>query len=163
MLISCALMWHKKFLESELLFKVCQGCFSSCLSLLRREGVINTWDSQNTTAAGLTRDIEKLIDSSQIVLILMSTSFLASDDLYKNQMMRAINRQLSGEVVRVIPITVRYIAPGNSSIVPFQKIQGLPRNGKPIEKWQSTDEAWSEVAKEIRQVCEDLQKSTGKH
>ena len=136
------------------------------LTLLKREGVISTWNSQQTTAGlieGAEQEIATRIDSAQIILLLMSTSFLASDDLYKNQMMRAINRQQSGKAVRVIPIAVRYVAPGNPDIVPFQKIQGLPRNGKPIESWRSADEAWAMIAQEIREVCKDLRENTSKY
>jgi hypothetical protein len=72
-------------------------------------------------------------------------------------MTRAIERQKAGEPVRVIPISVRYIAPGDPDKAPdFKKIQGLPRNGRPIESWRSADEAWALIAQEIRDVCKDL-------
>jgi nucleoside phosphorylase len=129
------------------------------LSQLRREGVIRPWHSQQTKlgeAQGREQEIANHIDSAQIILLLMSPSFIASDQLYENEMMRAINRQQSGNAVRVIPITVRHIAPGDPDKTPFQKIQGLPRNGKPIESWRSADEAWATIAQEIRGVCKDL-------
>jgi nucleoside phosphorylase len=129
------------------------------LSQLRREGVIRPWHSQQTKVGegqGREQEIANHIDSAQIILLLMSPSFLASDQLYENEMMRAINRQLSGDAVRVIPITVRHIAPGDPDKTPFQKIQGLPRSGKPIESWRSADEAWALIAQEIRGVCKDL-------
>jgi replicative DNA helicase len=135
-------------------------------ALLRREGTISTWRSQQTKPGKLeTREeqIAEHIDSAHIILLLMSPSFIASDQLYENEMMCAINRQKSGDPVRVIPIAVRYIAPGDPDKTPYQKIQGLPRNGKPIESWRSADEAWALIAQEIRDVCKDLRESTSKH
>jgi hypothetical protein len=138
------------------------------LSLLRREKLINPWHIQQTMVGDAPgrheQEIAEHIDSAQIVLLLMSPSFIASDQLYENEMTRAIERQKAGAPVRVIPIAVRHIAPSDPDRTPdFQKIQGLPRNGRPIEAWRSADEAWSLIAQEIRQVCKDLRKSTEKH
>ena len=115
--------------------------------------------------AGKNREdqIAEYIASAQIILLLMSPSFIASDQLYENEMTRAIARQKSGDPVRVIPIAVRYIAPNDPDKTPeYQKIQGLPRNGRPIESWRSADEVWAQVAGEIREVCKDLRKNSGK-
>jgi TIR domain/Effector-associated domain 1 len=129
------------------------------LSLLRREKLIDLWNSKQTTIGVLGRDqqIAEQIDSAQIILLLMSPNFIASDQLYENEMMRAIDRQKAGDPVRVIPISVRPIDRGASEAThPFQKIQGLPRSGKPVESWRSADEAWALIAGEIREVCKDL-------
>jgi nucleoside phosphorylase len=127
------------------------------LAMLKREGVIRPWYGQQTKVGKAREEqIAEHIASAQIILLLMSPSFIASEQLYENEMMRAINRQRSGDPVRVIPIAVRYIAPGDPDKTPFQKIQGLPRNGKPIESWRSADEAWALIAQEIREVCKDL-------
>jgi len=133
------------------------------LALLKREGVISPWHSQQAKV-GETREqqIANHIDSAQIILLLMSPSFIASDQLYVNEMMRALNRQRAGDAVRVIPIAVRHIALGDPDKTPFQKIQGLPRNGKPIDAWRSADEAWAAIAQEIREVCKDLRGGGGR-
>jgi nucleoside phosphorylase len=133
------------------------------LALLKRDGTIRPWYSQQTQvglAQGWEQEIADHIDSAQIILLLMSPSFIASNQLYDNEMMRAIKRQQSGDAVRVIPIAVRHIAPGDPDKTPFQKIQGLPRNGKPIESWRSADEAWAMIAQEIREVCKNLHDNT---
>jgi hypothetical protein len=44
---------------------------------------------------------------------------------------------------------------------PFQKLQGLPRNGKPIAAWSDPDEAWTEVARGVRELCDQLCKDQG--
>jgi hypothetical protein len=130
------------------------------LSPLKREEVIRPWHKQQIKIGEGEGhgdlEIAKHIDSAQIILLLMSPSFVASDQLYEDQMMRAINRQRSGDPVRVIPIAVRHIAPGDPDKTPYQKIQGLPRNGRPIDTSRNPDEAWALIAQEIRAVCNDL-------
>ena len=77
------------------------------------------------------QEIADHIDSAQIILLLMSPSFIASDQLYENEMMRAINRQESGDAVRVIPIAVRSIAPGDPDKTP------LPKDTGSASQWQA--------------------------
>jgi nucleoside phosphorylase len=136
------------------------------LAQLKRDKTIRPWYSQQTQLGliqGWEQEIAEHIDSAQIVLLLMSPSFIASDQLYENEMTRAIERQKAGDSVRVIPIAVRHIAPSDPDKTPdFQKIQGLPRNGRPIEAWRSADEAWAQIAQEVREVCKALRGSTGK-
>jgi hypothetical protein len=143
------------------------------LTPLKREGIIRPWHSQQAQvgqAQGRKQEIANHIDSAQIILLLMSPSFLASDQLYDDEMTRAIKRQESGDAVRVIRITVRHIDSGNpddldspdkTPLQKLQKLQGLPRNGRPIEAWRSTDEAWAMIAQEIRQVCKNLRDNSG--
>lgn len=38
------------------------------------------------------------------------------------------------------------------------KLQALPRDGKPVNKWNDSDDAWEDVAKGIRLVVEELRK-----
>src|SRR2546429_419260 len=92
------------------------------------------------------------IDSAQIILLLVSSSFLASDQLYENELMRAMERQAAG-AARVVPIILRYV---DLEQTPFKKLLALPRNGKPIDSWRNTDEIWTSITREIRQLCEQL-------
>ncbi|MCA0235206.1 MAG: hypothetical protein LCH81_02355 [Bacteroidetes bacterium] len=46
----------------------------------------------------------------------------------------------------VIPVILR---PCNWTILPIAKIQALPKAGKPVSLWNSTDEAFLNVAKGI--------------
>lgn len=128
------------------------------LTQLRRDKIIQPWTSE-LTKPGEKREeqIAEHIKSAQIILLLMSPSFIASDQLYENEMTEAIKRQKAGDPVRVIPIYIRPIEPTDPDSTPdYQKIQGLPRNGRPIESWRSADEAWAQIAGEIRAVCKDL-------
>ncbi len=130
------------------------------LAMLRREDIIRPWHSQ---LIELGREWEQEtashIDSAQIILLLVSPSFLASDQLYENEMMLAMERQVSGDA-RVVPIILRSVDLGQT---PFKRLLALPRNGRPIDTWRNADEIWSSIAQEIRQLCEQLRKSKSNH
>jgi hypothetical protein len=126
------------------------------LAMLRREGTIRSWHGQQIEPGQeWEQETANHIDSARLILLLVSSSFLASDQLYENEMMRAMERQASGDA-RVIPIILRSVDLGQT---PFSKLQPLPRNGKPVDTWRNADEIWSNIVQEIRQVCEKLRKS----
>jgi hypothetical protein len=53
----------------------------------------------------------------------------------------------------VIPIALR---PADWTGAPFAGLQALPRDAKPITKWDDRDEAWTDVAKGLRKVIEQI-------
>jgi nucleoside phosphorylase len=126
------------------------------LVMLRREGTIRPWHSQQT-GAGLEweKEISDLIDRSQIILLLISPSFLASDYLYDKEMQHAMERHQSGDA-RVVPIIIRS---ANIGETPFNKLQALPRNLQPVDTQRNRDAIWAKIAQEIRDVCNNLRKS----
>jgi len=70
-------------------------------------------------------------------------------------MQRAMERHEAKEA-RVIPIILK---PSDWSDGPFGKLQGLPKDVKPITTWQDQDEAFLNVAQGIRRVVEEMAKS----
>ncbi len=72
-------------------------------------------------------------------------------------MTQALERHDTGEV-RVIPILIR---PVSWEEAPFSKLQILPREGIPItsKQWESRDDAWLNVVKELRSVIANLKKT----
>lgn len=126
------------------------------LVMLRREGTIRPWHSQQTQAGLETeKNIDSHIDQSQIILLLISPSFLASDYLYEQEMARAMKRHAEG-AARVVPIIIRSANIGETS---FSKLQALPRSHQPVDKASNRDEVWSKIAQEIRDICKSLRNS----
>lgn len=130
------------------------------LKMLQRNNVIRPWHSQQISP-GQERDqaTASRIDSAQIILLLISTSFLNSDDLYENELSRAMKRHESGNA-RVIPIIVRSVDLEKTS---FSKLQSLPRDGKPVDRAANADETWAKIAKEIRELCDSLRTTQEKY
>jgi hypothetical protein len=123
------------------------------LSILRRSGLINIWHSKNIPAGDpRAGKIDEKIDAADLILLLISPGFLASDECYDHQLRRALERHEAGHT-RVIPVILR---PGEYSDTPFIKLQGLPRNSRPVTSWSDQDLVLAEITKEIRQVCQDL-------
>jgi nucleoside phosphorylase len=123
------------------------------LSVLKRQQIISLWYSRQI---GLGREKDKEfdshIDTAQIILLLVSRSFMASIYTYEQEMSRAMQRHANGQAC-VVPILLR---PTDVKNAPFSNIQGLPRNNKPVVSWSDRDQAWLEIVQGIRGLCEEL-------
>jgi nucleoside phosphorylase len=126
------------------------------LVMLKRKGIIRPWHSQQMEAGSeWEKGISTLIDQSQIILLLISPSFLISEQLYEQEMQQAMQRHESGDA-RVIPIMIRS---ADIEDTPFSKLLILPRNRQPVDTGRNRDEIWAKIAEEIRNVCNNLRNS----
>jgi hypothetical protein len=124
------------------------------LKLLEREQVIKAWHDRNITAGEEWKNsINTNLESAEIILLLISADFLASDYCYDIEMKRALERHENKET-RVIPIILRSVDWHRS---PFGKLVALPTDGKPVTSWPNLDEAFTDVAKGLRRVIYNLQ------
>jgi TIR domain len=125
------------------------------LTLLQRQGHILVWhDGDISAGKEWEREIKKYLDTAQIILLLISSNFMASDYCYRKEMKWAMQRHEHGEA-RVIPVLLRLV---HWEDAPFGKLQALPINGKPVTDayWHSQDEAFYEVTIAIQKVVEEL-------
>ncbi len=130
------------------------------LRLLERHGLITSWyDREIRAGDDWAIEIDTHLETAQIILLLISADFLASDYCYGVEMKRALERHLTGEA-RVIPIILR---PVDWKLDPILSgLQALPTDGKPVITWSSSppyDAAFEDIAKGIRKVLADLQNS----
>ena len=120
------------------------------LTGLRREGVITTWhDRRIGPGEELHGQIDDQLDRADIILLLVSADFIASDYCYDVEMTRAMERHERGEA-RVIPVILR---PCDWQSAPFGDLLAVPPDGKPVAKHATLDDGFLEVAKAIRQVA----------
>lgn len=123
------------------------------LKLLQRQHVIDTWhDRKISSGSEWDKVINKNLDTADIILLLISADFLASDYCWDIEIQRAMQRHEEGSVV-VIPVLLRPCDTGNAD---FMKLQGLPKNFKPVTTWTNRDEAFTDIAKGIRVVAEEI-------
>jgi len=123
------------------------------LSTLKRQGEIAGWhDRKIASGSEWQGQIDKHLNSARVILLLISADFLASDYCYDVEMKRALERHESGEA-RVIPVILR---PCDWKGSPFGKLAALPKDGKPVTKWDSRDDAFQDVAIGIRKVVGEL-------
>jgi TIR domain len=117
------------------------------LAMLKRQGVISVWHDRRLIAGDhIDNGIAKELDAADIILLLVSPDFLASDYCYGEELARALERHAAGEA-RVIPVILR---PCDWHVTPFGKLVAVPTDGRPITKWPDLDDAFLEVTKAIR-------------
>ncbi|MDZ8110700.1 MAG: toll/interleukin-1 receptor domain-containing protein [Nostoc sp. DedQUE12a] len=122
------------------------------LSMLKRQGLIKFWHDRMITAGDEWKgQIDKNLNTAHIVLLLITANFLASDYCYDIEMKRAMERHELGEAC-VIPIILTPVEGWMYS--PFAKLQVLPKDGKPVTKWNDRDDAFVSVAQGIRRSIE---------
>ncbi|MGB3493635.1 MAG: tetratricopeptide repeat protein [Elainellaceae cyanobacterium] len=124
------------------------------LANLKRQGKICAWQDRDIEAgAEWDAEIQQQLESAEIVLLLITPRFLASDYCFDLEMQRAVERHNEGSA-RVIPIIIK---PCDWQGTPFSKLQVVPKDAKPVTKWDDQDEAFLDVVKGIRRAVESLQ------
>src|SRR3982750_501461 len=77
------------------------------LSPLQRQGVIESWHDRRITAGKeFDSEISRNLEDSQIILLLISSDFIASNYCYEEEMKLALELHKSGRA-RVIPVILR--------------------------------------------------------
>jgi nuclear transport factor 2 (NTF2) superfamily protein len=124
------------------------------LSLLKRQHLIASWHDRNILP-GLNwkQEIDSHLRSAQIILLLISSNFLASEYCWGVELQEAMRRHQTGEAL-VIPIIVR---PVDWHDAPFGTLQALPRENRAITSWPNPDEALLQVTEGIRKAVTQWQ------
>src|SRR5215510_2572279 len=123
------------------------------LAALKRQNAIKNWTDRRITAGDEWRDeIERHLDTADLILLLVSSDFLNSDFCYLIETSRALLRHDSGDA-RVIPVIVR---PVDWQGLPIGKLQALPKDSKPVTSWPNRDDAWLNIAQGIRKTIEEM-------
>jgi len=126
--------------------------FNKHLGALRHEGIIETWsDTQILPGDNWSEDIARQLKEADLILLLISSSFLDSPYCYREEMKQAIERH-KAKTARVIPIILK---PCDWERAPFSVLQGLPKGMRPVTNWpeDKRDQVWTEVAKGVRQAA----------
>ncbi len=122
------------------------------LTVLGRQNLISTWYDRVITAGTVwEHEIDEHIETADIILLLISASFLTSDYCYGIEMQRALQRHESGNA-SVIPIVLR---PVDWTDAPFSRLQVLPTGGKPVTTWLDRESAFVDIVKNIRRSVEE--------
>ena len=95
-------------------------------------------------------EIREHLENADIILLLISPDFIASDYYHSEEMTRAIQRHDEGSAV-VLPILLR---PTLWQEAPFAKL--IPKDAKPVRQWPSPDDAFNDITKRVNRVVSDL-------
>jgi hypothetical protein len=120
------------------------------LALLRRQGIVIEWhDHKIEAGTEWAGQISDQLEQADVILLLVSADFLASDYCYEIEMKRAVERHAAGHA-RVIPVILR---PCDWHSAVFGKLQALPRNAEPITTWKDEDQGFADVARGLRAIA----------
>jgi len=119
------------------------------LSTLRRQKIIEAWqDREIVIGDEWDATIEAALRKSKIVLFLVSPHFLDSDYIHRTEIKIALE-MYEERLCKIVPIVIR---PCDWQTTDLSKFQALPRNAKPVSKWDDQDEAWMNVVQELRRL-----------
>ena len=117
------------------------------MAMLRRQGLITEWyDREIEAGSDWRQEIERELEAADVILLLVSADFLASDFCYEQEMTRAVERAQRGEALLIGVL----LHPADWNGSPFAGFQLVPRDARPISKWSDTDEAYADVVGRIR-------------
>jgi len=123
------------------------------LKMMERQGLISSWhDRQISAGTEWANAIDDNLNIADVILLLISANFLASDYCYDIELQRAMERHEAGEA-RVIPIVLKPCDWGDS---PFGKLQALPKNAKPVTQWSDRDEAFLNISQGLRRTVTEF-------
>src|SRR6266851_3430438 len=126
------------------------------LAVLIRQDAVSIWHYGDLLpGAQWEREIERELNTADIVLLLISPAFMASDYCWSKEMQWAITRHATGEA-RVIPILLKP-TPGWET-TPLGALQALPTGAKPITSWDNREQALTDVVSGLRRAIEAIQK-----
>lgn len=124
------------------------------LAPLVRQSQITIWCDTNLSAgAEWEKELHQHLESADIILLLISPDFIASDYCYSTEMERALARHHEGSA-QVIPILLRSAFWQNT---PVAKLQLIPTNARPVTNWPDRDDVFHDITVQINQVVSELQ------
>src|SRR5215831_17196632 len=123
------------------------------LANLKRQNIIASWyDGDISHGIEWEPEIMEHLKRAQIILLLVSADFMASDFCYSIEMTEAIARHDANQA-HVIPILLR---PTDWKGAPFARLKMLPTDAKAVTRWANQDEAFEDVVRGIRAAIDDL-------
>lgn len=121
------------------------------LKILQRLNMISVWSDRMIQAGDDFKNaIDENLRKSGIILLLVSSSFIASDYCYGIELKTALERDEKDEAV-VIPVILRDCLWQES---PVGKLKALPKDGKPVQRFTRKDEAYTSIAREICRIVQ---------
>jgi hypothetical protein len=127
----------------------------TALTVLIRQEAVSVWHYGDLLpGAQWEGEIERELNTADIILLLISPAFVASDYCWDKEMRWAITRHTIGEA-RVIPILLKP-TPGWET-TPIGTLQALPARAQPITTWDNRDQAFANIARGITRVIQQMQ------
>ena len=122
------------------------------LAVLRREEYIKEWyDRKILPGDDLDDKINEELEKADLILLLISPKFIASDYCVGREMKRALERN-EAKKARVVPIIVESC--DWELMHDLRRLKAIPKDGHPISKWSNPDDAYLDIVRELRFIID---------
>lgn len=123
------------------------------LKVLKRSGKIDTWNDRALIAGQeWNQTIMSELNKANVILLLISVDFNASDFIWDKELASAMKRHEEG-TAHVVPIIIRKC---EWSKMPYAKLQALPRNAQAVTEYENKDRAFTEIAVGIEALVDSI-------
>lgn len=123
------------------------------LASLKHRGVVELWNDRRIDAGEeWAHAIDANLRAAKVILLLVSSDFIASEYCYDVEMREALRRHGAEEAV-VIPVILRSC---DWQELPFGKLQAATRDGRPIVKYPSLDDGFLEVVRSVNTAAQRI-------
>jgi len=128
------------------------------LKALKRSTKVELWHDR-ALVAGQEWDatIMAELERANIILLLVSVDFNASDFIWDKELARAMERHREG-TARVVPVILRRC---DWDKMPYAVLQALPRNATPVTEYPDHDVAYTEIAQGVEQLVDEINQHLG--
>jgi formylglycine-generating enzyme required for sulfatase activity len=117
---------------------------------LQRAGLIEVWhDREMLPGDTVDEEIAQKLRTADLVLVLVSPSFIRSEYCWGIELRRAIERHERGEA-RVVPVVLR---PCQWQLTPLKYLLAMPTDGRAVTDWANRDTAFNDVANGIARLA----------
>lgn len=126
------------------------------LANLKYQGQIELWHDQKLTpGAEVERETLTRLRHADIILLFVSSDYIADHYCYNVEAMQAIEMQDAG-IAYVRVIRTRHV---DLEDAPFSWCQALPTNGSFIHDWSHRHEAYLDIVQDIKEVVREARES----
>jgi len=130
-----------------------KGELDKHLKVLKRSSKVEVWSDRQLVAGEEWDDsIMSELRRANIILLLISVDFNASDFIWDKELAVAMERHREG-TARVVPIIIRKC---NWDGLPYAALQALPRHARPVTDYPDRDVAYTEIAEGIEQLVDQV-------
>jgi len=131
------------------------------LKPLSRSGVLEVWhDGEIKTGEKWDDSIKAHLQQADIVILLISVDFIASDYIFEEELPTIITKKIANQL-ELVPIIVRDVNLADSSMSDFQCLpQDAEKRLKPIVRWENEgaeNEVWVQIDEKIRAIIKEVQ------
>ncbi len=121
------------------------------LKVLKRSGKVEVWsDRQLIAGSDWDETIMSELRRADVILLLISADFNASDFIWDKELVVAMERHSEGSA-RVVPVILREC---DWQRLPYAALQALPMHGKPVTEFLDRDVAYTQIARGVEQLVD---------